>query len=160
MEIQEKIRAIEKQRDEIAFISFSNAQACELGWKMYEAARTEGKSIVISITKNRQQIFYAALDGTSKNNDDWIKRKENTAYYFGKSSYEMALYMKLKKDTLWNRYGIEKKDYAQAGGSVPVVMKDAGMIGTVTVSGMTEEEDHEFVIKALKTCKLLIDNEE
>ena len=79
--------------------------------------------------------------------------KENTVYDFEKSSYEMKLSMDLKQDDMWNRYGLEKGDYAQAGGSIPVFVSGTGMIGTVTVSGMAQSEDHAFVTEALKTLK-------
>lgn len=150
-DIQKKIKQLESEQKDLVLTSFTNEEACNMGIKMYQKALQEKKTIVISITKNRQQIFYAAIEGTSKNNDDWVRRKENTVYYFGKSSYEMKLYMDLKQDDLWNRYGIEKSDYAQAGGSVPVVIAGVGMVGTVTVSGMAQEEDHAFVTEALKT---------
>ena len=93
------------------------------------------------------------MEGTSKNNEDWVRRKENTVYDFEKSSYEMKLSMDLKQDDMWNRYGLEKGDYAQAGGSIPVFVSGTGMIGTVTVSGMAQSEDHAFVTEALKTLK-------
>ena len=44
-----------------------------------------------------------------------------------------------------NRYGLPAADYAAAGGSVPLLIAGMGMTGTITVSGLSEEEDHELV---------------
>ena len=152
-DIKTLIDQINEEQKELVLKSFTNEEACALGIEMYQKALRENKPIVISITKNRKQIFYAALEGTSKNNEDWVRRKENTVYDFEKSSYEMKLSMDLKQDDLWNRYGLEKGDYAQAGVSIPVFVSGTGMIGTVTVSGMAQSEDHAFVAEALKTLK-------
>ena len=90
------------------------------------------------------------MAGTTPINDEWIRRKENTVYKFFKSSYEMSLYMKLKGDSIGPRYGLEDGLYAAAGGAVPVCVKGAGIVGTVTVSGLAEHEDHALVVSVLR----------
>lgn len=151
MTVEQELAYVKEELEKAQVSSFTNQEACELGMKMYQKAVANGKSITISITKNDQQIFYASLDGTSKFNDDWIRRKENTTLHFCKSSYEVKLEALKRGDDIWERIGLDKRDYAQHGGSVPVIVKGVGMVGTVTVSGMTDLEDHEYAVAALQS---------
>ena len=40
-------------------------------------------------------------------------------------------------------------DYAPHGGSFPLIVAGAGVIGSVTVSGLPQRADHELVVEAL-----------
>lgn len=153
MTLEEQIRKIEEDRKSVVQPSFSYEKAFKVGTAMYERAKEQKLPIVISITMNRHRIFYAALDGSTCDNDNWVRRKENTVYYFEKSSYELSLAMTLKEDTLDNRYGMAKSEYAAAGGCVPIVVEGAGMVGTIGISGLKQNEDHDFVMAALKEAK-------
>jgi len=44
-------------------------------------------------------------------------------------------------------------DYATHGGSFPLAVSGAGVVGSVTVSGLPMRADHELVIEAL--CAIL-----
>ena len=44
-------------------------------------------------------------------------------------------------------------DYAADGGSFPLKVAGAGIVGSVTVSGLPQRSDHELVVEAL--CGLL-----
>ena len=81
-DIKTLIDQMNEEQKELVLKSFTNEEACALGIQMYQKALKENKPIVISITKNRKQIFYAAMEGTSKNNEEWVRRKENTVYDF------------------------------------------------------------------------------
>lgn len=39
--------------------------------------------------------------------------------------------------------------YAAHGGAFPILIRDTGPIGTVTVSGLAQQDDHELVVKFL-----------
>lgn len=40
--------------------------------------------------------------------------------------------------------------YLTKGGSIPIFVKNAGMVAVVSVSGLHDEEDHKIIIDALK----------
>jgi uncharacterized protein (UPF0303 family) len=40
--------------------------------------------------------------------------------------------------------------YSGSGGSVPILISDTGIVGTVTVSGLRHDIDHAFVVEVLK----------
>jgi uncharacterized protein (UPF0303 family) len=61
--------------------------------------------------------------------------------------------MTLMEETLLERYGLPIADYASHGGSFPLTVAGTGVVGSVTVSGLAQRDDHELVVEAL--CALL-----
>jgi uncharacterized protein (UPF0303 family) len=49
------------------------------------------------------------------------------------------------------RYSLNPDDYGATGGGVPVVVAGSGCIGCVTVSGMTQFDDHAWGVDAIKS---------
>jgi len=54
-----------------------------------------------------------------------------------------------KGSTLFEKYGLPLTRYAAHGGSFPVKVSGAGMVGCATVSGLPQRVDHEMVVEAL-----------
>ena len=52
--------------------------------------------------------------------------------------------------TLDKTFALDEKDFLAKGGSIPIFVKKAGMIATITVSGLHDEEDHQIIIDALR----------
>jgi uncharacterized protein (UPF0303 family) len=52
--------------------------------------------------------------------------------------------------TLEEQFYISSVDYAPHGGCFPIYIKNTGMIGTITVSGLPQEEDHKVVVEAIR----------
>jgi uncharacterized protein (UPF0303 family) len=77
-----------------------------------------------------------------------VQRKSNAVARFHRSSYGVGLTMKMKNDTLESR-GLPINEYASHGGSFPLTVKGAGIVGSVTVSGLPQRADHELVVEAL-----------
>ncbi len=151
--LEDKIRFLQKQQEEIVFNQFNEIDSWNIGCILREKAVENNYAITISITLNRRNLFYCAMPNTTPINHLWIKRKENTVYKFFKSSYEMSLYMQLKEDSLAVRYGLNHNDYGAAGGCVPIVVKGVGVVGTIGVSGLKEDEDHDLVIDTILQYK-------
>jgi uncharacterized protein (UPF0303 family) len=55
--------------------------------------------------------------------------------------------------TLADKYSLPAAEFASHGGAFPLTVKGAGVIGVVTVSGLPQRQDHEFVVEAL--CAVL-----
>ena len=98
-------------------------------------------------------FFYAAMEGTTPDNVEWVRRKSNVVARFQRSSYAIGLKEKIKNETLLEMQGLPIADYATHGGSFPLAVVEAGIVGSVTVSGLPQRDDHELVIEAL--CALL-----
>ena len=60
---------------------------------------------------------------------------------------------KHQERTLLESQGLPVADYATHGGSFPLAVAGAGVVGSVTVSGLPQRADHELVVEAL--CALL-----
>jgi uncharacterized protein (UPF0303 family) len=93
------------------------------------------------------------MEGTTPDNVDWVRRKSNVVARFHSSSYAAGLKEKAKKQTLLESQGLPVADYATHGGSFPLAVQGAGVVGSVTVSGLPQRADHELVVEAL--CGLI-----
>ena len=140
----------EQEHEELQFESFSNSLALKIGLRIVEKAEAEKESITVDIRKHGQQIFHFACKGTSADNDDWIIRKNRVADRFGKSSIYMKEFLQEKGVSLEELFFLDSRDYASFGGAFPIIIRNTGMIGTVTVSGLPDEKDHELVVSVIR----------
>ena len=137
------------QEQRLVFDEFDNATAWELGVQLVTAARDASLPIVVSITRGGQRLFHAALDGTSPDNDDWVERKSRVVHRFGHSSLYMGTRSRAAGSTFEDSTGLDLASYAAHGGSFPVIVRRVGVVGSVTVSGLPQVEDHSFVVEQI-----------
>ncbi len=152
MAIAEDIAALIRQETELRLPSFDNNTAWTLGLTLRDLALARNHAIVIDIRRfgqPHQPLFYTALSGTTPDNARWVQRKSNVVARFHRSSYHVGRYLEQNKITFAERYGLPDADYAAHGGSFPLHITSAGIIGSVTVSGLPQREDHNLVIEAL-----------
>lgn len=153
MGLKEDIDRVAMQERDLQFPRFDSQTAWELGSNLRTMAHDRGLAVVIDIRRFGQPLFYTALEGTTPDNVEWVRRKSNLVARFHRSSYSIGLSLKQKQDTLQERYALPTSDYAAHGGSFPLTIIGSGVIGSVTVSGLPQREDHELVVEAL--CTLL-----
>ncbi len=146
----DEVNRIHEEEKQLTLTSFNSSDAWRLGNWLVEWGCEHKKIIVIRISVNHHVLFQYAFDGTAVENDNWAIRKENIVYYTGHSSYAVSLYLNTKQQTPTERYGIPADKFAASGGSVPICLQGTGVIGAVTVSGMSQKEDHELVVAMLK----------
>jgi uncharacterized protein (UPF0303 family) len=143
---------IARQEAELLFPTFDHDTAWRLGLALRELALTRGHSLVIDIRRfgqPHQPLFYAALPGTTPENSRWVHRKSNVVARFHRSSYAVGLTLEPTGLTVDEKYALPAADYAAHGGSFPIHVTGAGILGAVTVSGLPQREDHNFVVEAL-----------
>ena len=145
------IEIIKEQERAMQFNRFDNNTAIDIGLKLLEAARDRKYPVTIDITRCRHQLFHASLPGTTSANDEWIRRKVNSVYRFETSSLILQLNTEKSGRTFQDQYFVDPDDYVAAGGSFPVRVINTGFVGTITVSGMTSQEDHNLIIEVLKS---------
>ena len=150
LELESMVAEIEAQEAELRFPSFSNTQAIALGAAIAEKARSRGQAVTVDIRRADQQIFHCALDGTTADNDQWALRKGRVALRFGHSSFLIGLRLKLAGLGIEEKYCVSPLEYSAHGGSFPVFVVGTGLLGTVTVSGLPQEEDHALVVECLR----------
>ena len=150
MDYQELLKELEQQEQQLQFTSFSYEDAVNIGMIIYERAKKENLPITVDITRNAQQLFHLAMPGTSADNDQWIIRKCRLANRFQMSSLRVGTMLRCENTTLEERFFISSMEYAPFGGCFPIFIKDTGMIGTITVSGLAQEDDHAVVVEAIR----------
>ena len=140
------LAAIATQERELCFARFDEDVAWTLGSRLRTMAVARKAGVVIDVRRFGQPIFYSALPGTTPDNAEWIRRKSNLVARFHRSSYRMGLEMGAN---LFEKYALSMGDFAAHGGSFPICVQGAGVIGSVTVSGLPQRADHELVVEAL-----------
>jgi len=141
---------LRRQEEEIQFTSFTNETALAAGLALLREASKRSKPVAIDITRGGQQLFHFAMAGTSIDNGEWIKRKNRVVNRFGHSSYYMGIYLQNAGQTMEEKYLLPSSEYAAHGGAFPLIIRDVGVVGTVTVSGLPQQEDHELVVTILR----------
>jgi uncharacterized protein (UPF0303 family) len=152
MALEEDIEKIAEQERALRLPRFDSRVAWELGTLLRRMAEERSLSVVIDVRRLGQPLFYCALEGTTPDNPEWVRRKSNVVARYHRSSYSMGLSWKLKGQTLEER-GHSSADFAAHGGAFPLHVEGAGIVGCVTVSGLPQRDDHELVVEAL--CALL-----
>lgn len=74
--IQDLINIILLQEEKCQFTQFTSTDALNLGLLLIDNVKPFKKSVVIDITLNGHQLFHYAMNGTSKDNDEWVRRKK------------------------------------------------------------------------------------
>jgi uncharacterized protein (UPF0303 family) len=152
MAIPEDLAIIARQEAELLFPTFNAETAWRLGLGLRELAVSRSYSIVIDIRRFGQPhhpLFYTAMSGTTPDNARWVQRKSNVVARFHRSSYAIGLALQQTGLTFTNRYSLPDADYAAHGGCFPLTVAGTGIVGCVTVSGLTQREDHNLVVEAL-----------
>lgn len=151
MAIDDDLARIALQEKELQFDRFDPETAWQLGSLLRKTAQERKLGVVIDITLFSMPLFYAALDGATPDNPNWVRRKRACVFRFFKSSYAVGLSLAKQETTLQAKFGLADTDDAAHGGSFPISVKGTGCIGAVTVSGLPQREDHIMVVEALAT---------
>lgn len=130
--------------------SFSNAIAMDMGLRIVELARSRNQVIAVEISRLNQPVFLYVEDGLPADKHNWLRRKANVAKYFAESSLAVKATLERRQMSLEKPFGLDEKDYIAKGGSIPVFVRNAGLIATITVSGLRDFEDHDIIIEALQ----------
>ncbi|MFD9462586.1 heme-degrading domain-containing protein [Streptomyces sp. NPDC060027] len=149
-EIAELITELEEQERRLTLPRFTHDDAWTLGTLLVELARERNAPVAVDIRRGGQQLFHAALPGSTPDNDAWIDRKRRVVERYGCSSLLVGSRFRAKGTTFEESSRLDPDTYAAHGGAFPITVTDAGVIGTVVVSGLPQVEDHKMVIEALE----------
>jgi uncharacterized protein (UPF0303 family) len=144
------IDELEAQETRLTLPRFTHDDAWTLGSLLVELARERGAPVAIDITRGGQQLFHAALPGSTPDNDAWLARKRRVVERYGCSSYLVGSRFRAKGTTFEASSRLDPDVYAAHGGAFPITVEGAGVIGVVAVSGLPQVEDHALVVEALE----------
>jgi uncharacterized protein (UPF0303 family) len=145
------LKQLLQEEQELQFTKFNEDVAWKLGSLLVEMARGRNLPVAVDITRGSHQLFHASLRGSSPDNDEWIKRKVRTVYRFGHSSFYIGQMLKSKGKTIEQSSLVSESEYAPHGGCFPIIVKETGIVGTLTVSGLPQEEDHKLAVEAIRS---------
>ncbi|KFG03399.1 MULTISPECIES: heme-degrading domain-containing protein [Streptomyces] len=144
------IEELEAQERRLVLPRFTYDDAWALGSLLVDLAREQGAPVAVDIRRGPQQLFHAALPGSTPDNDAWIDRKRRVVERYAHSSYLVGARFRAQGTTFEASSRLDPDHYAAHGGSFPLTVEGTGVIGTVTVSGLPQLEDHEMVVRALE----------
>ena len=147
MDLCEQLLELEK---ELVFSSFTSEDALALGLVFVRLAREKGRGIGIKIEKNGHVLFTHLMDGTMPENAAWYDRKKRVVdRYYHSSRYVEEMYRAL--GTTFAASGLlDPEQYQAVGGAFPLLLQGAGVIGSITVCGLSGEEDHNLCVQGIR----------
>jgi uncharacterized protein (UPF0303 family) len=149
MNIENDMAVIERQEQCLVIPNFDADVGWQIGAYLRELAKLRGLSVAIEVRTFGHLIFAISMIGATPDNFNWMRRKSNTVAHFRQSSYAIGLRLALTGSTISEVFGLSNNEYAIHGGSFPLIVKDAGVIGSITVSGLPQRDDHELIVEGL-----------
>jgi uncharacterized protein (UPF0303 family) len=146
----EQLSVLLAQEQQLVFAHFDLDTAWSLGSFLRSQALSDQLPIAISIRRNGQTLFHAALPGSSADNDGWLLRKAAVVERYGHSSYYVGCKFRADGGDFDADSRLNTSEFAAHGGAFPLILAAAGCIGTVAVSGLPQIEDHRFVVSCLE----------
>ena len=150
MNIDQDLEKIALQERRLQFKHFDSEVAWALGTALKAAAEKCQVAVAIDIQLHGHPLFSYAMPGTTPDNLEWIRRKRNVVMRFHRSSYAIGLKQERDQATLQAKLGLDLKDYAAHGGCFPILLVGTGCVGTITVSGLPQRDDHALVVSVLQ----------
>ncbi|AOY01343.1 heme-degrading domain-containing protein [Jeongeupia sp. USM3] len=147
--IEADLALIAEQEALLQFDRFDADAAFELGSRLRDAATAYGTPVAIEIWQNGSPLFFFAMPGTAPSNADWLRRKRNTVWHFGRSSYAIGLKLAHSGDSLAGKHALAERDYAAHGGAFPLAIRGTGIVGSIAISGLPQRDDHGVVVAVI-----------
>ena len=147
---RELLHELEEQESRLVFDRFDEQMAWDVGIALREAGLAAGLPIAISIRRNGQELFHAALPGASADNDGWLARKSAVVDRYGRSSLRVGEEFRVNGGSFDEDSRLDVGLFAAHGGAFPILLRGTGCIGTVAVSGLPQLEDHRLVVETLE----------
>lgn len=145
---QQDLAKILHQEELLVFPSFTQDDAFELGTLIRNRARQLGFAVVIDIRHGDDIWYMHSMPGTDTSNFDWTRRKRNLVYKTHTTSYACNLRAVLGLVDP-EAEGWDKENFAPAGGCFPIRIHGEGLVGTATVSGVPQRDDHKLVSESI-----------
>jgi len=147
---KQNIEMKEETLRKIELDKFNNRIGLEMGLAIVNLAKERNQNIAVQVERLNHIIFLFVDDNLPADKHNWLRRKANVAKHFEESSFSVKNDLQNGNMTLAETFALDEKEYLAKGGAIPIFVKNTGMIGIITVSGLHDEEDHKIIIDALK----------
>ncbi len=130
--------------------TFDAKTALSIGNYVASLALHSQSSIGIEIYANQRVLFQFLNDACAPDHINWLRRKRNTVLQFQHSTKYVQCLLKNEIQLLSTKFGYDIKDYAIHQGGFPIRIQGVGVIGAISISGLSQPEDHALAMKALQ----------
>ncbi|SEQ77821.1 Uncharacterized protein, UPF0303 family [Faunimonas pinastri] len=144
------VEELTRQEAELRFPHFDHAVAWEIGSRLALRALQRGLPIAIEIMQGAERLFFYAAPGATPDNVEWIRRKRAVVERFHHSTMLMRMSSEGKGTSFHEKYLLDEREFAVHGGAFPLFVQSAGFVGTITVSGLPQTEDHALIVTTLR----------
>ena len=142
------LEIVKKQEEALRLDRFDAEDAWRLGLILRELGLAAGKDLSLRVCLLGAQVFHCGVGQPKPNFDHWIARKEKAVLECWKSSLRLKLEALTGGDQPED-HGFSAAEVVFCGGCFPLRVKSQGVVGAVTVSGLTDLEDHQLAADAL-----------
>ena len=142
-------KIVRAQESALVFDQFDEDTAYAIGKAIRDTAAKNGQAIVVEIRLWNRPLFYTAMKGTSPDNVEWVRRKYNTVRRFNRATYGLVSEGQTENFGFPAFRGMEASEYVGAGGGFPILVKGAGPVGAIIVSGLSDRDDHNVIVAAV-----------
>jgi uncharacterized protein (UPF0303 family) len=149
LDIDADLARITEQEQRLRFDAFDAEAAWALALALREDGLARAAPIVGVVETWSMRMAAFALPGATEDNFDWARRKINVVRRFQRPSYVLGLQLARSGKSLADLGALPERDFAVHGGAFPILVRGAGCIGAVAVSGLPQREDHRMVVEAL-----------
>ena len=129
--------------------SFSNRMAKDMGLKIIELAHQKNLTIGVEVCRLNHTVFLYLDNGLPADKHNWIRRKANVSKHFEESSLAVKEDLAKGSMSLDETFALDVSQYIARGGSMPIMVKETGLVGVITVSGLSDVDDHKIIVDAL-----------
>ncbi|MFT8870759.1 MAG: heme-binding protein [Sporolactobacillus sp.] len=133
---------------DLQFDHFTNEDALSLGLLLIHYAKEKGQSIAIHIERNRVPLFTYLMSGTSEEHVYGFGRKKRVVDHYNHGSLYIGKRFEVGGMTHDEQSLLP--DYQAVGGSFPIRIQNADVIGPVTVAGPAPQLDHDYAVAGVR----------
>lgn len=149
--MNDTMRTLLKLEDELQFTKFTSEDALNLGLIFIKIAKELNQGgIGIKIERNRQVLFTHLMDGTMVENAYWYDRKKNVVDRYNHSSLFVEEMYKDMGTTFAESGLLNPENFQAVGGAFPLIIQNVGVVGSITVCGLTGELDHKICVDGIR----------
>ncbi|ONI42062.1 hypothetical protein AN396_00385 [Candidatus Epulonipiscium fishelsonii] len=135
---------VKYQENTLVLEKFDNEIANEIGTIIAELAKERNHVVTVSVRlANGLTVYQRSMNGAILSGETWLEAKHNTV--MTRSISTLGLFASGKTLESLKLNG----NYTQFGGGFPLKVKNAGIVGSVLVSGLYHVDDHNLIIEGL-----------
>jgi uncharacterized protein (UPF0303 family) len=128
--------------------TLTNEDACEIGQIALQLGTQRKLPIAIEVRIGEWIVFHASLEGSSPQNDWWIRRKASVVML----KHHSTMFERVSAEELgvdwYEENAVKNETHAIHGGAIPLIT-DQGFKGILIISGLPQIQDHFFAVEVL-----------